>query len=113
MNSLLDTAVLETHAQELGADLVAQICRRFLDDAPRTLDTIAAAVQARDAEAGRRAAHRLAGGALSVGLSRLAARTREAEEALRAGDLAAGWAALDELLATAPADLDALANWRG
>lgn len=112
MNSLLDTAVLETHAQELGADLVAQICQRFLDDAPNTLAAIAAAVQAQDADAARRGAHRLAGGALSVGLSQLAGRTRLAEEALRAGDLPAGWAALHDLLATVQSDLDALAQWR-
>lgn len=60
----------------------------------------------------RRGAHRLAGGALSVGLSQLAGRTRLAEEALRAGDLPTGWAALHDLLATVQSDLDALAQWQ-
>ena len=88
-------------------ELLAEISRLFVDDAPHHLQQIGAAVEARDAEALRRAAHALKGAAANFDADAVVEAARVLEEMGRAGDLTgheAVWHALtveiDRLIGT-------------
>ena len=69
-------------------DLLAEISRLFLEDAPRHLDRIDRAIRALDAEALRRAAHGLKGAAANFDAAAVVAAARELEDLGRSADLA-------------------------
>jgi CheY-like chemotaxis protein/HPt (histidine-containing phosphotransfer) domain-containing protein len=69
------------------AQLLADISRLFLDDAPEHLRRIRAAIDAGDAEGLRHAAHALKGAAASFDAAEVVASARALEEAGRAADL--------------------------
>jgi CheY-like chemotaxis protein/HPt (histidine-containing phosphotransfer) domain-containing protein len=83
----------------VGGDrqLLAEISRLFVDDAPRHLDRIRAALDARDGEALRRAAHGLKGAAANFDADAVVDAARELEEIGRTAqfdDQEAAWNAL-------------------
>jgi HPt (histidine-containing phosphotransfer) domain-containing protein len=71
----------------MGGDheLLAEISRLFVDDAPRHLEKIRAALNARDGEALRRAAHGLKGAAANFDAEGVVAAARALEEVGRDG----------------------------
>ncbi|WP_445376460.1 response regulator [Niveispirillum fermenti] len=87
--AVLDLAVLDEHLTLLGAERVAQIIDSFTRNAPATLDQIDQALQDGDVPALGRAAHKLASGALTVGLPALATLAKAADTAAKRQDGAA------------------------
>jgi CheY-like chemotaxis protein len=80
-----DSPSIEISAQVLarvGGDrqLLAEISRLFVDDAPRHLERIGAAIAQRDAEALRRAAHALKGAAANFDAEAVVVAARELED---------------------------------
>jgi histidine phosphotransfer protein HptB len=67
-----------------GAEFVTELVDAFLDEAPKMLAALRAALAAGDVDAFRRAAHSLKSNALTFGAAPLAAMARELE--LSAGD---------------------------
>src|SRR3954469_8411880 len=83
----------------VGGDrqLLAEISRLFVDDAPRHLERIRHALDARDAEALRRAAHGLKGAAANFDADGVVHAARTLEEIGRTGEFGeheAAWQAL-------------------
>jgi signal transduction histidine kinase/CheY-like chemotaxis protein len=92
-------AVSDEVLARVGGDreLLAEISRLFVDDAPTHLKRIRAAIDAGDADALRRAAHALKGAAANFDAADLVAVARALEEIGRSGDFAgldAAWSAL-------------------
>jgi signal transduction histidine kinase/CheY-like chemotaxis protein/HPt (histidine-containing phosphotransfer) domain-containing protein len=71
-------------------ELLAEISRLFVDDAPRHLQRIREALDARDGDALRRAAHGLKGAAANFDADDVVSAARELEEIGRSGRLADG-----------------------
>lgn len=86
---ILDMGVLGDHLSILGPARVVQIIDSFATNAPATLGQIEAALAADDVEALGRAAHKLASGALTVGLTQLARLSRATDTAAKQQDAAA------------------------
>jgi HPt (histidine-containing phosphotransfer) domain-containing protein len=79
-------------------ELLAEISRLFVDDAPRHLSKIREALSARDGEALRRAAHGLKGAAANFDAEGVVSAARSLEEIGRTGDFEgedAAWRALE------------------
>jgi signal transduction histidine kinase/CheY-like chemotaxis protein/HPt (histidine-containing phosphotransfer) domain-containing protein len=77
-----DDAILEPVLARVGGDrqLLSEISRLFVEDAPRHLDAIARAIERREAEALRRAAHGLKGAAANFDASEVVAAARALED---------------------------------
>ena len=78
-------------------ELLAEISRLFVDDAPRQLEKIRQALDARDGESLRRAAHGLKGAAANFDADGVVSAARELEEIGRTGEFGthdAAWQAL-------------------
>jgi two-component system, sensor histidine kinase and response regulator len=75
-------AILEPVLARVGGDreLLCEISRLFVEDAPRHLDAIERAIDRREAESLRRAAHGLKGAAANFDASAVVAAARELEE---------------------------------
>jgi CheY-like chemotaxis protein len=75
-------AILEPVLARVGGDrqLLSEISRLFVEDAPRHLDAIERAIDRREAESLRRAAHGLKGAAANFDASAVVAAARELEE---------------------------------
>jgi len=107
-----DNASSDLHAAILArvggdAQLLAEISRLFIDDVPGHLEKIRAALDARDAEGLRRAAHAYRGAAANFEATAVVRAARELEEVGRLNGFAeheAAWQTLtaetDELVAT-------------
>ncbi len=67
-------------------DLVAEVLKVFLEDAPNQIADIRAAFTGADMEKARDAAHSLKGSAGNIGGEKLQAISRSIEEAAREGD---------------------------
>jgi HPt (histidine-containing phosphotransfer) domain-containing protein len=83
MDDVLDPNVLEALRelnQEGEPDVVSEVLRLFLDDAPEKLDAIADAITRSDAAALRRAAHALKGAAGAIGAVQFQEACRVLEE---------------------------------
>ena len=79
-------------------ELLAEISRLFVDDAPRHLQKIREAIDARDGESLRRAAHGLKGAAANFDADGVVSAARTLEEIGRTGEFEAheaAWQALD------------------
>ncbi|MFV3129289.1 response regulator [Niveispirillum sp. KHB5.9] len=109
---VLDLRVLEEHLSILGADRVGQIIDSFGRNAPATLASVAEALAQRDVPAVGRAAHKLASGALTVGLPVLAGLAKAADTAAKGGNDAATLTAAEQLPAAFAAAQAALAGYR-
>jgi HPt (histidine-containing phosphotransfer) domain-containing protein len=96
---VLDQRVLDDLLASVGGDraFLAELIDELLDDAPRQLATLRAAVTAGDAESARRAAHTLKGNARTFGAAELASPCQEAEAAAAEGDLDAVRLRLDDI----------------
>jgi two-component system, sensor histidine kinase and response regulator len=68
-------------------ELLQEIVGIFVEDCPRMIEELGAAIGAGDTEAARRAAHTLKGSVSVLGAKALAAAAKEAEAHARAGDL--------------------------
>src|SRR5207302_8358020 len=68
------------------AQLLAEISRLFVDDVPMHLERIRAALDARDPEAVRRAAHALKGAAANFDATAVVGAARQLEEIGRTND---------------------------
>jgi HPt (histidine-containing phosphotransfer) domain-containing protein len=98
---------------EGDTELLREIIELFLEDSPRLIDEVRAAVAAGDAAALRRAAHTLKGAASNFGASAVVAAALELETMGRTGDLSGAAPARDRLgaaLAALDAALAALAE---
>ena len=94
MSATIDPAVFRSLQESAGAEFVAELVDTFLEEAPRMMAALAAALAARDAEAFRRAAHSLKSNSYTFGAAELGARAK----ALELGGLdSAGKAGLEEL----------------
>ncbi len=109
---VLDLRVLEEHLSILGTDRVGQIIDSFGRNAPVTLASVTEALAAGDVPGVGRAAHKLASGALTVGLSVLAKLAKEADTAAKQGKDQAALAAAAQLPAAFAAGQAALAGYR-
>ena len=94
-----ETLVPRQVLARVGGDheLLVEISRLFVDDAPRHLERIRAAIDARDSESLRRAAHGLKGAAANFDADEVVKAARTLEEMGRSGkfdDHEAAWRAL-------------------
>ena len=94
MPATIDPAVFKALQEAAGAEFVAELVDTFLEEAPRMMGALQAALSVRDAEAFRRAAHSLKSNSYTFGAAELGARAK----ALELGGLdSAGTASLGEL----------------
>ncbi len=75
----LDMTVYEELKDATGGDFIDELVETFLDDAPRLMSELKAALQAQDAEAFRRAAHSLKSNSATFGANRLSGMAKELE----------------------------------
>jgi len=85
--ALVDPAVLDELAEDCGAEMISALADGFAEEVTSHLDAVASARAAGDGPAARAALHGLRGGALTLGLDRLAARIRPLETAAAEGRL--------------------------
>lgn len=97
---------------DLSADYVNKAIASMLDRLTVHQGEIHAALAAADLETVRSTAHRFAGGALNLGLERVAATARVVEHLAATGDAAGVRAHLDELAAVCALAGDALVAYR-
>lgn len=109
---VLDLRVLEEHLSILGTERVAQIIDSFSRNAPITLAAVSEALAREDVPGVGRAAHKLASGALTVGLSVLAGLAKAADTAAKRGEAEAALTAARQLPAAFAAGQAALAGYR-
>jgi HPt (histidine-containing phosphotransfer) domain-containing protein len=95
-NAPFDEAALRERV-EGDAELLTEIVEQFLEDSPRLLEEVGAAVAAGDAGALKRAAHTLKGAASNFGAAAVVATCLELEGIGRSDDLAAAAPARDRL----------------
>lgn len=101
---IIDRAVLDELARNVGADFVGELVGTFIEEAPRMFTELRAARLAQATDDFRRAAHSLKTNACTFGAMSLGARAR----ALEQGGLPADDSALDELQAAFDEAVDAL-----
>lgn len=75
----IDKATFEELKQMSGADFINELIDAFLEDGPNMIQSMQAAVAARDAEAFRRNAHSLKSNAYTFGATELGTLARELE----------------------------------
>ena len=106
----IDKAIFEELKQLSGADFIDELIDAFLDDAPKMVSQMEAALAARDVESFRRNAHSLKSNANTFGATELAGLAKELEMMARENNLDIGnrLAGLKEAYAKAAKDLEAL-----
>lgn len=110
--SVLDRTVLDGHLSILGPGRVGHVIDSFLRSGPACSATIADAVADRDLPGLAKAAHKLGSGALTVGLTTLAALARQIEADAKAGRDELSIAAAQSLPAVLQTGLRALQTYR-
>ena len=75
----IDTTVFEELKQMSGADFINELVDTFLDDAPKLLAELKGALQAKNADTFRRAAHSLKSNSATFGASHLSELAKELE----------------------------------
>jgi len=88
VSAVIDEATYRALEEAAGADFVADLARTFLEEAPRMIEQMNAALAAGDAETFRRAAHSLKSNSATFGALGLAQASRELE--LSAAERVAG-----------------------
>ncbi len=76
---VIDTNTFNELKQMSGEDFINELIDTFLEDGPKLIGEIQAALQANDADVFRRAAHSLKSNAATFGASQLAALAKELE----------------------------------
>ncbi len=114
--ALLDVEASALHDAVLAriggdADLLADISRIFIDGAPKHLEHIRAALDARDGDALRRAAHTLKGAAANFDAADLVGAARVLEEMGQSGDLTAAEASWNAVSVAMERVVAILANY--
>ncbi|HUL94819.1 MAG TPA: Hpt domain-containing protein [Usitatibacter sp.] len=79
MSAVIDEGTYKALEEAAGAEFVAQLARTFLEEAPRMIEQMNAALAAGDAETFRRAAHSLKSNSATFGALGLAKSSRELE----------------------------------
>jgi HPt (histidine-containing phosphotransfer) domain-containing protein len=79
MQTPIDTAVYADLQESTGAEFVTELVQTFLEEAPRTLAELEAALKDAAPDRFRRAAHSLKTNALTFGATQLAAQARDLE----------------------------------
>jgi HPt (histidine-containing phosphotransfer) domain-containing protein len=79
LTATIDAETFRQLQEAAGTDFVRDLVGTFLEEAPRMLKDLHAALEARDADKFRRAAHSLKSNSLTFGASTLAAIAREHE----------------------------------
>lgn len=97
---VLDSAVLDRLRDSVGGEFVTELVELFLDDAPVQLATLRGALERRDAEEARRAAHTLKSNGATFGADGFSETCRLLEESAKGGNLAG----TDELLTRVEAE---------
>ncbi|MEW6084908.1 MAG: Hpt domain-containing protein [Chloroflexota bacterium] len=109
--SNIDQATFDELKQISGADFINELIDTFLDDAPKLVFQIRAALDAQDADSFRRAAHSLKSNAATFGAARLAELAKEMEllgKENRLGDTGTKLTLLDEAVMSASEELKGL-----
>lgn len=75
----IDRPTFTALQEAAGADFVAELVDTFLEEAPRMLDQLEAALAARDTDTFRRAAHSLKSNSLTFGAAALGAKAKALE----------------------------------
>jgi histidine phosphotransfer protein HptB len=75
----IDMTTFEELKQTSGADFIGELIDTFLDDGPKLISQMKAALKAKDAESFRRAAHSLKSNSATFGANHLSALARELE----------------------------------
>ena len=78
-STAIDAAVYADLQDSAGAEFVTELVQTFLEEAPRTLAELEAALKDAAPDRFRRAAHSLKTNALTFGATQLAAQARELE----------------------------------
>lgn len=84
---VIDQATFEELKQMSGADFINELIDAFLEDAPKMLGQMQAALATRDVESFRRNAHSLKSNANTFGAVELAALAKELESMARENNL--------------------------
>jgi HPt (histidine-containing phosphotransfer) domain-containing protein len=77
----IDLATFRELEQNAGKEFVGELVRTFLEEAPRMVEQLIAAMAANDAEKFRRTAHSLKSNSLTFGATRLGDLARNLEKA--------------------------------
>ena len=75
----IDQGTFKALQEAAGAEFVAELVDTFLEEAPRMMDGLEAALAARNADAFRRAAHSLKSNSLTFGATELGTQARALE----------------------------------
>jgi HPt (histidine-containing phosphotransfer) domain-containing protein len=78
-NSELDLTTFEELKQMSGADFIDELVDTYLEDAPKLFKEMKTALQSKDADAFRRAAHSLKSNSATFGANHLSALAKELE----------------------------------
>lgn len=87
---IIDKATFAELKQISGADFINELIDAFLEDTPRMIDEMEAALAARDVQSFRRNAHSLKSNANTFGALELAGLAKELEMMAREGNLDVG-----------------------
>ncbi len=85
----LDRSTFEELRQMSGPDFIDELVDTYLEDAPRLVQEMEAALEAKDAEAFRRAAHSLKSNSATFGAMRLSNLAKELEKLAKENKLEA------------------------
>jgi HPt (histidine-containing phosphotransfer) domain-containing protein len=99
-NSEIDMTAFEELKQMSGADFIDELVNTFLEEAPKLITELEAALKSHEADAFRRAAHSLKSNAATFGAKRMADSARELEmigKENRLGDVGGRLASLEQL----------------
>lgn len=109
--SIIDQGTFDELKQMSGAEFINELIDTFLDDAPKLVSQIRAALEAQDADSFRRAAHSLKSNAATFGAARLAELAKELEmlgKENRLGETGTKLTLLDEAVTSASEELKGL-----
>jgi HPt (histidine-containing phosphotransfer) domain-containing protein len=87
---VIDKTTFQELKQMSGADFINELIDAFLEEAPKMISQMQAALLANDVESFRRNAHSLKSNALTFGAPELGALARELEMMARENNLAVG-----------------------
>ncbi len=107
----IDLATFEGLKQMSGSDFIGELVDTFLDEAPRLIEELRAALRVGDSEAFRRAAHSLKSNGATFGAGRLSQQARELEmigKENRLDEAAGRIEALERTYATVASELKGL-----
>lgn len=88
--SEIDRTTFEELKQMSGEDFINELINAFLDDAPKMIENMQAALAVRDVESFRRNAHSLKSNANTFGAAELAASAKELEFMAKENNLEIG-----------------------